>query len=289
MASLSTIVDMETPVRRSAIGLFAGIGITLPAIPASAVPLSQYWFMDWARGCVKIPRPPYAQPELRGAIETVPQRFMDGGVEVIRVTFAHPYNGWRGSLVWVSDEAYCRKNFSQYLYDNRRIEVGQSPLMKGTDNSDSVDFVYEYDRIKNRDTAPKLAPTPVSPSTPPVPEPVPIPAGPDEITGPVWLRTPSPEEVMAALPLGRDYAGITGRIDLVCTATPGGRLTECVVVDARPMWMGFDQAALATVGSFLMDTKDKQGRAVGGRPVRVTLVAPITDELQSRVRTQGSE
>lgn len=254
------------------------------ATSASAATFSQYWFMDWSRGCIKMPRPPDTQPELRGAIETVPQRFKDGGVDVIRVTYNYPYNGGGGTLVWVSDEAFCRSNFARYRADEQRMQKGDAPLIGAGRTDESYSLVYNYGRWKDVDISP-----PTAPVSEPLqrPQPVPLPgvsAAPVINIEIVWTRQPSVDQFLAALPANRDYAGVTARIAMHCTTTVAGGVEHCVVSDARPMGMNLERGALATAGELRFAVKGGTLEQAAGHEVDVALVVEMTDEAQTRVR-----
>jgi hypothetical protein len=258
--------------------------LALGSNSASAAPFSQYWFMDWLRGCLRMPRPPYAQPELRGAIETVPQRFKDGDADVIRVTYSYPYNGGGGTLVWVSDETFCRSNLARYRADDLRMQRGNAPLIGAGQMGESSSLIYSYDRWKNVDlsppstlaTTPPDAPLPATGSSPPA-----APAINIEIA---WTAKPSVDQFIAALPADRDYAGVTARITMHCTATVAGGVEGCVVSDARPMGMNLERAALATSGELRFSVKGGTYEQAAGHNLDVVLVVEMTDEAQTRVR-----
>lgn len=240
--------------------------------------------MDWSRGCMKMPRPPYAQPELRGAIETVPQRFKDGDADIVRVTYSYPYNEGGGTLVWVSDEGFCRRNLARYRADDLRMQRGNAPLIGSGQLGSSDDLIYGYDRLKDNDLSPP-SPRPVSSPTPPTvasqSDPEAVPTINLEI---VWTRRPSVDQFLAALPANRDYAGVTARVTMHCTTTVAGGVEDCVVSDARPMGMDLERAALATAGELRFSVNGGTFAQAAGHNLDVVLVVEMTDEAQTRVR-----
>lgn len=236
--------------------------------------------MDWSRGCMKMPRPPYTQPELRGAIETVPQQFQDGEVDVVRVTYRYPYNAGGGTLVWVSDEGFCRRNLARYRVDEFRMQRGDAPLIGAGQIGSSYEQVYQYDRFKDKDFSPSPRPVTIPSKPAPVAQP-PAPPTNIEIT---WTDRPSVDQFIAALPANRDYAGVTARVTMHCTTTAKGGVKECVVSDARPMGMNLEVAALATADKLRFSAKGGTLEQAAGHDIDVVLVVEMTDEAQTRVR-----
>lgn len=235
-----------------------------------------------------MPRPPYAQPELRGAIETLPQRFFDGDVDVIRVTYAYPYNSGAGTLVWVGDEAFCRAHLARYRADNVRVQRGDGALISGADTTDAVDFLYGYDRWKDAEVrrVPTTAPPPPGAATPLSTDP----AGKSKPTvHSTWIQTPSIDQFVAALPADRDYAGVTAKIKMTCTLTATASVQNCSVIEARPRGMQIEKAALATAGEFRLGLETGTPDQVAGQPVEVRFSVEITEEVQDRVRNDGTQ
>jgi len=72
-------------------------------------------------------------------------------------------------------------------------------------------------------------------------------------------------KMKAAFPKG---ATVTGKALLGCVADKGGRLVDCKVLREDPVGQGFGEAALSVVGYERIATKDAQGAATEGRPVR---------------------
>ncbi|MCR5872964.1 hypothetical protein LRS10_01370 [Phenylobacterium sp. J426] len=58
-----------------------------------------------------------------------------------------------------------------------------------------------------------------------------------------FVEAPSRERVAAAFPAKAKAAGLSGAVDLSCTATSGGGLKDCSVIGETPRGHGFGQAA----------------------------------------------
>jgi TonB family protein len=101
------------------------------------------------------------------------------------------------------------------------------------------------------------------------------------VTDPVWISRPSGTDIALAYPDGAARASLQARAVLICTATEGGLLADCVVEAEDPPGMGFDAAVLELSRRFKLQPQDKQGASVVGRPVRI----PIRFVLGTQART----
>lgn len=105
------------------------------------------------------------------------------------------------------------------------------------------------------------------------------PALPDarKLTKPRWIRTLSPEGMVAVYPEAAIKAGVkTGVGAATCTVTATGELTDCQAAREEPAGLDFGAAAIKAAAVMRMNPWTKEGDAVEG--LRITL--PITFTLE---------
>ncbi|MDP2260701.1 MAG: hypothetical protein Q8J89_13400 [Caulobacter sp.] len=90
------------------------------------------------------------------------------------------------------------------------------------------------------------------------------------IVQPAWRNWPAPEVMAAFYPA--TAGGATGRAVVECLVNVAGDLMNCRVLEESAPGLGFGEAAVALVSArFSIGSKDRAGRGVAGRPIRVVI------------------
>lgn len=92
---------------------------------------------------------------------------------------------------------------------------------------------------------------------------------PSSIAAPIFLKTPTAEDVQAAYPAAG--AGKPGEAVLRCKVDKAGKFADCKVNGEAPGKAGFGDAALALSKIFLVDTKATDGSSMVGRSVTIPM------------------
>jgi hypothetical protein len=94
----------------------------------------------------------------------------------------------------------------------------------------------------------------------------------DWLTKPNWITFIAEDRMTALYPPAAADAGIkTGRGVVTCTVAAGGAMTACGVESEDPAGKGFGQAALAAIGSFVVNPWSDDGQPVEGARIRVPI------------------
>jgi periplasmic protein TonB len=86
---------------------------------------------------------------------------------------------------------------------------------------------------------------------------------------PQWIRKPTPEEMVRAMPYDARQEGISGRAILSCRVTAGNRVRACRVLEESPHGYGFGGAALILSRRFLIRPPVRAGEPRYDLPVRI--------------------
>lgn len=96
------------------------------------------------------------------------------------------------------------------------------------------------------------------------------PAKPDYILKPVWRNRPTAGDLRNFYPARA--GNVPGRAVVECVANASGALEQCHSIEENPVGIDFDKAAVALVVSKVsIGSKDLDGRAVAGRPIRIPI------------------
>lgn len=100
---------------------------------------------------------------------------------------------------------------------------------------------------------------------------------PPVITNPAWLTKPDAAAMQAAWPTFANMAGLSGRAEMLCTASAAGTLSRCRVTRAAPTGVGFESAAMGLMPRFKLRPRTVDGEAEGTQ-VRFTVVFALAKE-----------
>lgn len=88
---------------------------------------------------------------------------------------------------------------------------------------------------------------------------------------PVFLKTPTVEDLVAAYPPAASASNLAGEAVLRCKVDKTGHLADCKVSGEAPARSGFGEAALALSKVFVLDTKASDGSSMVGRSLSIPL------------------
>lgn len=93
---------------------------------------------------------------------------------------------------------------------------------------------------------------------------------------PEWLKRPTDQDLLAVWPPDALRTGKGGMAMIDCLVAVEGTLHGCRIASEKPAGQGFGPAALALTPQLLMKPAVKDGKPVGGAPVRIPIefVAP---------------
>jgi TonB family protein len=83
--------------------------------------------------------------------------------------------------------------------------------------------------------------------------------------GPVWAQAPDRSDWAKAYPTHAAQAGISGAVQMRCSASEAGALQNCAVVSESPGGQGFGAAALSLASGMELKPTTADGKPVGGR------------------------
>ena len=83
--------------------------------------------------------------------------------------------------------------------------------------------------------------------------------------GPVWAQAPDRSDWAKAYPAHAAQAGISGAVQMRCSASEAGALQNCAVVSESPSGQGFGAAALSLASGMELKPTTADGKPVGGR------------------------
>ena len=99
---------------------------------------------------------------------------------------------------------------------------------------------------------------------------------PPVVTNPAWLTKPDAAAMQAAWPTFANMAGLTGRVEMLCTASASGDLSRCRVTRAAPTGVGFESATMGLAPRFKLRPRTVDGTAEGTR-VKFSLVFAMAE------------
>jgi TonB family protein len=110
--------------------------------------------------------------------------------------------------------------------------------------------------------------------------------------GPDWAQAPDRSDWAKAYPAHAAQAGISGAVQMRCSATEAGALQNCAVISEAPTGQGFGAAALSLASGMELKPTTADGKPVTGRsfivPVKFdpgVLKGPVTITKPDWVRT----
>ena len=112
-------------------------------------------------------------------------------------------------------------------------------------------------------------------TSPPIPVRLEAPTQPANLVArPVWLASPTQDDIAAAFPAQAREQGITGNVYLECTVGNDGSLNSCRSngTAAGGFHHEFELAALTLSSQFRLDRNDLDGQSTAGRIVRPSVV-----------------
>lgn len=114
---------------------------------------------------------------------------------------------------------------------------------------------------------------PVIRQGPPVPRPPAVAS--DGITAPIWLSTPSKEDVNRRFPEGERRVEKAGRAVIRCQVRDDGALEACKVVSEVPADWQFGKAAMELIPLFRLAPQDRDGRPTAGKTITIPFMFPL--------------
>ncbi len=84
------------------------------------------------------------------------------------------------------------------------------------------------------------------------------------VVDPSWASLPDPDSQADNFPLFASMVGLEADVQLRCAAQADGRLANCRVAKATPAGLGFEEAALAQTGEYLLNPRQVNGEPAKG-------------------------
>jgi protein TonB len=91
------------------------------------------------------------------------------------------------------------------------------------------------------------------------------------IEKPTWLRKPTGDDLARNYPDNAARRYISGQAMIQCAVTAAGTLTDCKVLQEKPLNMGFGAASLRLAPNFLMSPKTPTGTSIEGAVVTIPI------------------
>lgn len=92
------------------------------------------------------------------------------------------------------------------------------------------------------------------------------------LASPQWLRRPTGEDMATHYPERAAKKALGGAVELTCTVTDVGLLTNCSAREVETLGVGFDKSARRLARFFPMKAVDGDGQPVAGRTVVVPII-----------------
>lgn len=86
-----------------------------------------------------------------------------------------------------------------------------------------------------------------------------------------WIKRPTGEDFANHYPSKAASKGLAARVVMSCSATAGGTLSNCTIVEEFPADIGFGEAVLKMAPLFRMRPTTKSGQPVAGGTVRIPM------------------
>jgi TonB family protein len=86
-----------------------------------------------------------------------------------------------------------------------------------------------------------------------------------DASGPVWEKAPDRGDWAKAYPAPAAQAGISGAVQMRCSASASGALQNCTVISEAPVGQGFGAAALSLASGMELKPTTANGKPVAGR------------------------
>ncbi|MDO8381325.1 energy transducer TonB [Phenylobacterium sp.] len=96
-------------------------------------------------------------------------------------------------------------------------------------------------------------------------------ASPKELEGPIWIDTPTGEDIARYYPANAQRTNVEGVATMACQVAADGRLTNCAVTRQYPAGAGFGDATLKLAPLFRMTPVTKDGAPVEGGTIRIPI------------------
>ncbi len=90
-------------------------------------------------------------------------------------------------------------------------------------------------------------------------------AGAADASGPIWAQAPDRTDWAKAYPAHAAQAGISGAVQMRCSASAAGALQNCAVISEAPTNEGFGAAALSLASGMELKSSTADGKPVAGR------------------------
>jgi TonB family protein len=84
-------------------------------------------------------------------------------------------------------------------------------------------------------------------------------------SGPVWDKAPDRADWAKAYPAKAAQAGMSGAVQMRCSASEAGALQDCTVISEAPIGQGFGAAALSLAAGMELKPTTADGKPVAGR------------------------